>query len=96
MEDIMLEITEMRKQYIDWRNNWRKEYKELTANIRSLKAARKKYKWEYINKRKVKIGPNPIHDPSVNYRLHALRLKARQMMEDRHLVEEHKEIKHED
>lgn len=61
-----------RLEYLDWRKEWRLQYKELSKEIREIKKSRKQFRYEYrpkdntAMKRRWKIGPNPSYDPYAN------------------------------
>ena len=78
-----------KEEYLEWRTNWRKAYKQLSKIIRELKGQRKKFKWEYrpkgndTMKRRTKIGENPNHDYSADWYVGMYSSIARELMQVR-------------
>lgn len=75
-----------REEYFACRDEWKAEYKQLTADIREAKSQRKQYTWEYrpegndSAKRRTKVGNNPKYDSYAGCRAAYLRVRARDMM----------------
>ena len=75
-----------RDEYFAWIADWKSEYKTLSQKIRTLKAQRKPYRYEYrdpkdnTSQRRVKIGDNPNYQPGGEYTLMMLSYEAHQMM----------------
>ena len=76
-----------REEYLNWRAEWKAEYKELSRAIRELKCARKEYIWKYrpkddnASKRRTKIGPNPNYSSSASWKAASKSYRATNMLE---------------
>ncbi len=78
-----------KEDYLEWRTNWRKAYKQISKTIREIKGQRKQFKWEYRPKgnntmpRRTKIGENLNHDHSASWYVEMYRAKASELMKVR-------------
>jgi len=82
-----VENIETRTGYLVWRQMWREAYKQISQEIRDLRACRKRYSWAYSNeigkKRKTQIGDNPNYDPDASFRVEQLSAQANRLMQMR-------------
>ena len=85
----MSELTfKTREEYLEYRAEWKKAYKELSKEIRKAKSCRKEYQWKYrekgdtTSKRRTKIGSNPDYDSYAGGRAAYLKIKAKRMLDE--------------
>lgn len=79
-----------KEEYLQYREDWKKEYKELSSIIHNLKKQRKQFKWEYrekgdqASKRKTKAGDNPSYNPNAAMKAANLGNKATTLLAELH------------
>lgn len=76
-----------REEYLAWKAEWKAQYKELSQEIRDLKASRKQFTWSYrakddtASKKKVITGKNPNYNSSAQWKATQKREVAFGMLE---------------
>ena len=77
---------ETREEYLEWRTDWKAEYKGLSKEIRRLKNSRKEFIWKYrpkgndTMKRRTKVGSNPDYNSSADWKVYCEKNKATRML----------------
>lgn len=76
-----------REEYLEWRKEWKADYKDISQKIRQLKKSRKKFIWKYrpkeltMVKRRRKVGPNPDYDYSAAWKVQETKYEARGLLD---------------
>lgn len=75
-----------KEEYLDWRNQWKEKYKEISKLSRESKQGRKKFIWKYRDpglttvKKRTKVGENPNYDPHISYQVDIYRRAAKALL----------------